>query len=101
MSIANLNQFPNEVMQDSALQDQFNTAAAVQELSDAELESVAGGFFNWEINDKTLYSKGSKFSNFLLGDFSSSNPGAVKGEELNFGHRTLMGGRGNDWMYVL
>ena len=43
MSIANLNQFPNEVMQDSALQDQFNTAAAVQELSDAELESVAGG----------------------------------------------------------
>ena len=74
MSIASLNQFQNEVMQDSALQEQFKTvgassgeslgelavklgaergysftleeiqAAADQELSDAELESVAGGF---------------------------------------------------------
>ena len=74
MSIASLNQFQNDVMQDSALQEQFKTtaatspeslgelavklgadrgynftleeiqAAADQELSDAELESVAGGF---------------------------------------------------------
>ena len=73
MSIASLNQFQNDVMQDSALQEQFKTteatspeslgelavklgsergynftleeiqAAADQELSDAELESVAGG----------------------------------------------------------
>ena len=74
MSIVSLNQFQNDVMQDSALQEQFKTteatspeslgelavklgadrgynftleeiqAAADQELSDAELESVAGGF---------------------------------------------------------
>lgn len=73
MSIASFNQFQNDVMQDSALQEQFKTteatspeslgelavklgadrgynftleeiqAAADQELSDAELESVAGG----------------------------------------------------------
>lgn len=44
MSTTNLNQFHNEVLQDSALQEQFNTATVDQELSDAELESVAGGF---------------------------------------------------------
>ena len=73
MSIASLNQFQNKVMQDSALQEQFKTTEATspeslgelavklgaergysftlediqatvdQELSDAELESVAGG----------------------------------------------------------
>ena len=40
MSSASLNQFHNE-----DLQEQCNTAAVAQELSDAELESVAGGFF--------------------------------------------------------
>ena len=82
MSIASLNQFQNEVMQDSALQEQFKTAAATSaeslgelavklgaergysfttseveqalaaqnaaseagELSDEDLEAVAGGF---------------------------------------------------------
>ena len=44
MSIASLNQFHNAVMQDSALQEQFNTAVAERELSDTELESIAGGF---------------------------------------------------------
>jgi hypothetical protein len=38
MSSASLNQFHNE-----DLQEQCNTAALAQELSDAELESVAGG----------------------------------------------------------
>ena len=68
MSIASLNQFPNEVMQDSALQKQFKTVAAtspenlfttseveqalaaqnaateIGELSDEQLEVVAGGY---------------------------------------------------------
>ena len=68
MSIASLNQFPNEVMQDSALQEQFKTVAATSpenlfttseveqalaaqnaatetgELSDEQLEVVAGGY---------------------------------------------------------
>lgn len=43
MSTVNFNQFHNEDLQDSVLQEQFSTAAAVQELSDTELESVAGG----------------------------------------------------------
>ncbi|MEG3880104.1 Nif11 family protein [Microcoleus sp. herbarium19] len=65
MSIASLNQFQNDVMQDSALQEQFKTAAATSpeslgELSDStnlpeevlseqDLETVAGGVIFYPI----------------------------------------------------
>ena len=42
MSIASLNQFQNEVMQDSALQEQFKTAAATSPESLGELAVKLG-----------------------------------------------------------
>ncbi len=71
MSIASLNQFQNDVMQDSALQEQFKTTAATSrenlfttseveqalaaqsaaseagELSDQQLDAVSGGYFKY------------------------------------------------------